>query len=100
MSDDLEKKLDNLDDRIKNARSTSQEHGNIETPKKTIENPEAMKSGRAGSELLASIIAGWVLGFGIDWFFHTKPWGIIGGMILGFVSGVYRADQTMKKNRK
>jgi ATP synthase protein I len=101
MDDDLQKKLGHLEDRIKTARSNSQEHGTIEkegAPQK--ENPEAVKSGRAGSEFLANIIAGWVIGFVIDWFFLTKPWGIIIFMILGFVSGVYRADRVMKKNGK
>lgn len=99
MANDLERKLDSLEERIKNARTSSQEHGNVEIPEKK-ENPEAIRSGRAGSEFLANIIAGWVLGFGIDWFFHTKPWGIIGFMVLGFVSGVYRANKAMQKNGK
>ncbi len=100
MDDKLEKKLDSLDERIKNARQSSEAHGNTEKPPTPTDNPEAVRSGRAGSEFLANIIAGWVIGFGIDWFFGTKPWGMIIFMILGFVSGVLRANQAMQKNRK
>ena len=100
MDDKLEKKLDSLDERIKNARQNSEAHGNTEKPPAPTDNPEAVRSGRAGSEFLANLIAGWVIGFGIDWFFGTKPWGMIIFMILGFVSGVFRANQALKKNRK
>jgi ATP synthase protein I len=99
-NNDLQNKLGNLDERIKNARKESTDHGNIEKPIENKDNPEAIKSARAGSEFLASVIAGGFLGFGIDWLFSTKPWAMILFMVLGFVSGVLRANNAMKKNNK
>ena len=60
----------------------------------------AIKSGRAGSELLASVFAGGLLGFLIDRFAHTTPLGLISLMVLGFISGVMRANATMKQANK
>ena len=53
---------------------------------------------RAGSEFLAAVIGFAVMGYGIDYFFETKPWGMILLMILGFVAGVYTANKTMRDN--
>ncbi|MCB1591639.1 MAG: AtpZ/AtpI family protein [Alphaproteobacteria bacterium] len=60
----------------------------------------AIRSGRAGSELLGSIFAGALLGFLIDKVLPTAPWGLIGMMVLGMVSGVLRANAAMQKNNK
>lgn len=54
------------------------------------------RSARAGSEFLASVFAGGLIGYGIDWFFNTLPWGMIGFIIIGFISGVYRANAAIK----
>jgi F0F1-type ATP synthase assembly protein I len=34
---------------------------------------------------VATIIAGALLGWGFDWWRSTGPWGLLGGLVLGFV---------------
>ncbi len=88
-------KLEDLEQRISNARKnrkelfSDDEHSDAPVPKGGIQ------SSRAASEFLASVFAGGLIGYGIDWFFGTIPWGLIVFMILGFASGVYRANETM-----
>ncbi len=60
----------------------------------------AMRSGKAGSELLANVFAGAFLGWLIDKFFLTAPWGMITMMVLGFISGVMRANAAMQQHNK
>ena len=43
---------------------------------------------RYGGEFGAAIIVGALLGYGIDYFVHTSPWGLVIGVGLGFVAGV------------
>lgn len=61
---------------------------------------DAIRSGRAGSELLANVFAGAFIGYLIDGFAGSRPWAMIGLMVLGFVSGVLRANAAMQKNNK
>lgn len=43
---------------------------------------------RFGGEFGAAVIVGALLGYGIDYFVHTGPWGLMIGLGLGFVAGV------------
>jgi ATP synthase protein I len=43
---------------------------------------------RYGGEFGAAIIVGALLGYGVDHFVHTSPWGLIAGVALGFGAGV------------
>lgn len=43
---------------------------------------------RYGGEFGAAIIVGALLGYGVDYFVHTSPWGLIVGVVLGFAAGV------------
>lgn len=42
---------------------------------------------RYASEFSAAVIVGGMLGFGIDHFAKTTPWGLLVGIILGFMAG-------------
>jgi ATP synthase protein I len=35
-----------------------------------------------------AIIVGALLGYGVDTFVHTSPWGLVTGLTLGFAAGV------------
>lgn len=50
----------------------------------------------AGMDFLSAIFVSVIIGYGLDWFFDTKPWGMIAMIVLGFVSGVY---QLMRKTK-
>ena len=49
-----------------------------------------------GYEFLASVISGGVVGYLIDYFAGSLPWGMIVFIVLGFVAGVIRANKRMK----
>lgn len=52
-------------------------------------NASAMARGfRLSSELIAGVLVGAVIGWGIDRLFSTSPWGLIVFFLLGFVAGV------------
>lgn len=49
---------------------------------------------RVGSEMLAGLLVGGLLGLGLDTVLNTKPWLLLVGVFLGFAAGVlnvYRA---------
>ena len=43
---------------------------------------------RLSSELVAGVVVGAVIGWGIDRLLSTSPWGLIVFFLLGFVAGV------------
>jgi ATP synthase protein I len=43
---------------------------------------------RLSSELVAGVVVGGVLGWALDHFVGTRPWGLIVLVLLGFVAGV------------
>jgi ATP synthase protein I len=43
---------------------------------------------RLSSELVAGVVVGGVLGWSLDHFVGTKPWGLIVLVLLGFAAGV------------
>lgn len=49
-----------------------------------------------GGAFLSSILAGTLLGLGLDWWLHTSPWLVIIGVILGSYSGFARTWQQIK----
>ncbi len=58
------------------------------------------KGFRLASELLAAMIVGPALGLGLDQLAGTSPWGLVGGILVGFAAGIRNVAQTMKQDRK
>ncbi len=53
---------------------------------------------RLGTELTVATVIGGLLGFALDSFFGTKPWGLVAGIVLGSAAGclgVYRVAMTL-----
>jgi ATP synthase protein I len=53
---------------------------------------------RLGTELTIATIIGGLLGYALDSFFGTKPWGMVLGIVLGSAAGclaVYRVAMTL-----
>ncbi len=98
ISDDELKKLDDIQRRAEKLRANAPDEIFAEEEDEAENSPEAKKSARAGSEFLANILAGALLGYGIDWYFETLPWGMIFFIVMGFISGVYRANAAMKES--
>ncbi len=58
---------------------------------RTFRQRELTGMGRAfrfASEFVAAIIAGGLIGYGIDWLAGTSPWAMIVLLLLGFAAGV------------
>ena len=53
---------------------------------------------RLGTELTVATIIGGLLGYALDNFFGTKPWGLVLGIVLGVAAGclaVYRVAMAL-----
>jgi ATP synthase protein I len=59
-----------------------------EAPPDTPPSSAASLAMRFGGEFGAAIIVGALLGYGVDYFLTTGPWGLVIGLGLGFVAGV------------
>lgn len=49
------------------------------------------------AELIGGVVVGLALGFGFDRIFGTLPWGLIGGVLLGFAVSVWMARRTANR---
>jgi ATP synthase protein I len=53
---------------------------------------------RLGTELTVATLIGALLGYGFDYYFDTRPWGLAVGVVFGGAAGclnVYRAAMLM-----
>jgi len=50
-----------------------------------------------GTHIVGGIISGTFLGDTVDHFFHTQPWGLIVGFLLGVIAGFKNAYQEMQR---
>ncbi len=69
---------------------------------KEDEKGETYTQRNAGYSFLATVIASGIVGFMIDRFADTAPWGILGMMSFGFIYATWKAQQavTQDKNKK
>jgi ATP synthase protein I len=49
------------------------------------------------AELLGGVFVGLAIGFGVDRFFGTSPWGLLVGVLLGFALAIYMARRTANR---
>jgi F0F1-type ATP synthase assembly protein I len=57
---------------------------------------------RLGTEMTVATLLGAGMGYGVDYYFETKPWGIVVGVVFGGAAGmlnVYRAAQAMTEEQ-
>lgn len=58
---------------------------------------------RLGTELVVATLIGALMGYAVDHYLGTKPWGILVGLILGGAAGcltVYRTAMTLQFNEE
>jgi ATP synthase protein I len=54
---------------------------------------------RLGTELVAATLIGALMGYAVDYYLGTKPWGIVAGLFLGGAAGfltVYRTSMSLQ----
>ena len=95
---DIQEKYDKLDKKLKEANEEYDEDYGHMDPEEHAMSEDEKKSAAAGSIFLSSVIGGGLLGYGIDWFFGTLPWGLLFFIVMGFVSAVIQANAAMKKD--
>lgn len=51
-------------------------------------------------DFVGTVLASWLIGFGIDWWQKTSPWGTLIGLGFGFGYGIYRMlKQSQREER-
>lgn len=86
--------LDELSSRLKAARKDAA----LDAEAAGQNRGRAIGSGfRLGSELLAAMIVGPLLGLALDRLAGISPWGLIGGIFVGFAAGVMNVSRAMKE---
>jgi ATP synthase protein I len=82
----LSARLRRLGDEL--GREQARDAGNIDRGP-TAGDPSAFARGfRLSTELIAGVLVGAVIGFGLDRLLGISPWGLIVFVLLGFVAGV------------
>ncbi|WP_341760481.1 AtpZ/AtpI family protein [Candidatus Endowatersipora endosymbiont of Watersipora subatra] len=85
-SADDKERLDRLKTLKENLRVKEEDYNSQKANKEMVEIAPII---RLSSEFIASVIVGALLGYSVDYFFKTNPWGLIFFLVLGFVSSVF-----------
>lgn len=91
--DSLEERRNSLEEKLKRARPDDEG---------TTESSEVSRKGysqalKISSEFISAIVVGGLLGYLLDYFLPTKPWGMIVFVLLGFCAGVLNVLRTAGK---
>ena len=94
MADDASKdeprSLDAVSERLEQLRGQSEPEG----PHKT--GAAWGRAMRASSDLLAGLLVGGLLGFGLDRWLGTEPWFLLAGLLIGFAAGLRNLARSLK----
>ncbi len=89
--------LDEFSSRLDAARKAAEPNAEDSSAKQG----RAMGKGfRLASELLAAMIVGPLIGLAIDRFAGSSPWGLLGGILIGFAAGIRNVANAMKDDRR
>lgn len=75
-------RIDALEERLKAAREREEERNR---PKVKGVDPESRAGNRVLADLLGGVFGGALLGWVVDVFANTAPWGLLVGLFLGIV---------------
>ena len=89
--------LENLKTRLKIAKSKLQKNKSENTDKKGIFLGNAFK---LGTELIAAVIVGTIIGFILDSWLGTTPWLIVIFFFVGAAAGMLNVIRTAKRMQK
>jgi|TARA_B100001094_G_C17417330_1_gene432991 ATP synthase protein I len=83
--------------RLKIAKSKIRKHAQSDSEKRSSFMGNAFK---LGTELVAAVVVGTIIGFILDSWFGTKPWFIITFFFLGAAAGMLNVIRTAKRMQK
>ncbi len=93
----FEKRLSSLDDKL-NKTVTPREKARKEAASSARVSGRGMAYGmRMATELVAAVIVGGLIGYGLDYFLGTKPWLFLLFFILGFAAGIVNLMRAYKR---
>lgn len=81
----LDERLEKLDSQLAARKGKAQGDGEKGTSGRGSGYSTAVK---LSSEFIAAIVTGAVLGYLIDFFFGTKPWGMVIFLLIGFAAAI------------
>ncbi len=84
---DFSERLRRLDVALKKARA-DQADGDEHSPRPSKSVEGMAQALRLASEFAAGVIVGGGIGWFVDWFAGSSPWGLIVFLLLGFCAGV------------
>jgi F0F1-type ATP synthase assembly protein I len=58
------------------------------------QSPAWLRSAGVGFELVASVVGFTLVGYWLDRHFGWRPWGVLGGALVGIVGGLYNLVKT------
>jgi ATP synthase protein I len=91
--DSLEERRNSLGARLEQARQDDEG-----TPKSNdVTRKGYSQALKISSEFISAIVVGGLLGYLLDYFLPTKPWGLIVFVLLGFCAGVLNVLRTTGK---
>ena len=92
-------RISDLDDKLGKVRAQrdAEAHANLDAEMRGRGMAYGM---RMAAELVAAVIVGGIIGWGLDWLLGTKPWLFLVFFVLGFAAGilnVVRAYERMQR---
>ena len=92
--DDLDSRLEKLNARIAMQRDVQDA---AENPAPATDKTQMAQAFRLSSEFIAAIVVGALIGYGIDAFFNTSPFGLLVFLLLGFAAGILNVLRAVGK---
>jgi ATP synthase protein I len=81
----LSARLQRLGDRL---TKVNRPVGHSDSPRQTTDTSAIARGFRLSTELVAGVLVGAAIGWGLDKLFGISPWGLIVFLLLGFAAGV------------
>lgn len=90
---------DQRDDALRqlNARADALARSTARPPSPAGHSAAVNQAYRIVIELFGGVLVGLALGFGVDRLAGTEPWGLIGGVLMGFAVAIYMARRTANR---